>query len=167
MAELKKEYKKFMDDIQNNIKDKEDLEYVQQRFAKFLDVVLDQMDKILNYKEEQMNELEQMQKEINKKFEEMQKTVDNIEKDIYEDEDYDFEIICPYCDCEFAINLDEENTEIECPECNNIIELDWSGDLEEGSNDDNIESKKSGCSGCQGCGNKEFNSDKFDEDDDM
>ena len=85
MIELKKEYKNFMDDIQKNIKDKEDLEYVQERFAKFLDVVLDEMDRILDYKEEQMNELEQMQKEINKKFTQIQKTVDNIEKDIYEE----------------------------------------------------------------------------------
>ena len=75
MTELKKEYKNFMDDIQKNIKDKEDLEYVQERFAKFLDVVLDEMDRILDYKEEQMNELEQMQKEINKKFTQIQKTV--------------------------------------------------------------------------------------------
>ena len=163
MAELKKEYKKFMDDIQKNIKDKEDLEYIQGRFAKFLDVVLDQMDNILNYKEEQMAELEQMQKELNQKFQEMQETVTNIEKDIYEDGEYDFEIVCPYCDNEFLIDLDEEKTEIECPECNNIIELDWSGDLEENNNG----CSDRGCSSCPGCGNIGFNSDLYDEDDDM
>ena len=158
MTELKKEYKNFMDDIQKNIKDKEDLEYIQERFAKFLDVVLDQMDNLLNYKEEQMEELEKTQKDLNEKIQKMQQTVDNIEKDIYEDDEYDFEIVCPYCDSEFIIDLDEEKTEIECPECNNIIELDWSGDLEE--------SKENGCNnkGCSGCGNEEFNSE---EDDDM
>lgn len=161
MTELKKEYKSFMDDIQKNIKNKEDLEYIQERFAKFLDVVLDQMDNLLNYKEEQMAELEKTQKDINEKIQKMQQTVDNIEKDIYEDDEYDFEIVCPYCDSEFIIDLDEEKTEIECPECNNIIELDWSGDLEENKEEG---CKNGGCSGCPGCGNEKFNSD---EDDDM
>lgn len=161
MTELKKEYKSFMDDIQKNIKNKEDLEYIQERFAKFLDVVLDQMDNLLNYKEEQMVELEKTQKDLNEKIQKMQQTVENIEKDIYEDDEYDFEIVCPYCDSEFIIDLDEEKTEIECPECNNIIELDWSGDLEESQENG---CNNGGCSGCSGCGNERFNSD---EDDDM
>ena len=46
MGTLKNEYKSFLDDIEKNIKNKEDLEYVRGRFASFLDVVLDQMDYI-------------------------------------------------------------------------------------------------------------------------
>ena len=165
MTELKKEYKKFMDDIQKNMKDKEDLEYVQKRFTKFLDVVLNQMDNILNYKEEQMAELEQMQKDLDQKLQKVQETVTNIEKDIYEDEECDFEIICPYCDSEFLIDLDEEKTEIKCPECNNIIELDWSGNLEDEEINNGCQSGN--CSSCPGCGNIEFNSDIDNEDEDM
>ena len=47
MGILKNEYKSFLDDIEKNIKNKEDLEYIKGRFSSFLDIVLDQMDSIL------------------------------------------------------------------------------------------------------------------------
>ena len=50
--------------------------------------------------------------------------------------------------------ISEDKKEIECPECKNIIELDWSGDLGE-------DNECSGhCHGCSCC-------DESDEDDDM
>ena len=52
--------------------------------------------------------------------------------------------------------MDEEKTEIECPECKNMIELDWSGDP---SDDDECSGH---CSGCSGCDDQED-----DEEDDM
>ena len=75
----------------------------------------------------------------------MQQIIDNIEKDIYSEDGFDFEIICPYCDNQFVIDVDEDKTEVECPVCNNIIELDWSGDVEEDSE------CNGSCSGCHGC----------------
>jgi UDP:flavonoid glycosyltransferase YjiC (YdhE family) len=66
---------------------------------------------------------------------------------------FDFEIVCPYCNYEFIIDMAENKTEIECPECKNTIELDWTGDV------DNEHHDCSGdCHGCHGCN---------DEDDDM
>ena len=47
-------------------------------------------------------------------------------------------------------------TEIECPQCNNTIELDWSGNL----NEENEQGCIGNCGGCPGCG-------PIDEDDDM
>ena len=44
MNDLKNEYKSFLDDIEKNIKNKEDLEYIRIRFASFLDVVLDKLE---------------------------------------------------------------------------------------------------------------------------
>lgn len=157
MTQLKKEYKKFIDDIEKNIKNKEDLEYIKERFAKFLDIILDQMENVLNYKEEKMEKLEQTQKELDEKLQKMQEIVNNIEKDIYSEDGFDFEIVCPYCNNEFVIDVNEEKTEVECPECKNIIELDWSGNLDE----------ENGCNGscshCSGCEDIDFN----DDDDDM
>ena len=151
MGTLKNEYKSFLDDIEKNIKNKEDIEYVKGRFTSFLDIVLDQMDYIMNYKEEEMKKLEETQKDLSSRIEQMQQVIDNIEKDIYTEEGFDFEIVCPYCNYEFIIDVDENKTEIQCPECQNIIELDWSGDVE----------GDKGCSGnCQGCHD-------CDEDDDM
>ena len=126
MGSLKNEYKSFLDDIEKNIKDKEDLNYIKQRFVRFMDAVLEEMDYISSYKTEQIEALEKSQKEVQEKLAKMQTVLDNIEKDIYSEDGFDFEIICPYCNYEFSVDMDNiEKDEIECPECHNVIELDW------------------------------------------
>ena len=145
MAKLREEYNNFLKDVEKNLKNKEDLEYVKVRFSMFVDKVIDEMDMLIDYKTQKMNELEQKQKEIDDKMSKMQQIIDNIEKDIYSDEGFDFEIICPYCDNQFVIDVDEDKTEVECPVCNNIIELDLSGDVEEDTD------CNGSCPGCHGC----------------
>ena len=154
MAKLREEYNNFLEDIEKNLKNKEDLEYVKVRFSMFVDKVIDEMDMLVDYKTQKMNEIEQKQKEIDDKMNKMQQIIDNIEKDIYSDEGFDFEIICPYCDNQFVIDVDEDKTEVECPVCNNIIELDWSGDIEEDSE------CNGSCSGCHGCDDDQEEEDK-------
>ncbi len=156
MSNLKKEFKTFMDDVEKNISNPKDLEYIQNRVVDLFDFMLKEMDKVVDYKEEKMNRMEQRQQEIEEKMTKMQQIVDNIEKDIYSDEGFDFEITCPYCNSEFIIDMDEERTEVTCPECNNVIELDWSGDVEEGTS-----CSSGSCEGCHGCDTEK------DEDDDM
>ena len=147
MGVLKNEYKSFLDDIEKNIKDKEDLAYVKQRFTAFLDIVLDQMDYIMDYKQNEISKLENTQNRLTTQINQMQQVIDNIEKDIYSEDGFDFEIVCPYCNYEFIIDVDENKTEVKCPECENIIELDWSGDVNE------EEQNQGGCQGgnCHGC----------------
>ena len=162
MTLLKDEYKNYLNDIEKNIKEKEDLEYIKERFAKFLDVVLDQMNYIMTYREDQMAKLEENQQIIENRLDNMQQIIDNIEKDIYSEDGFDFEIVCPYCNYEFVIDVDENKTEITCPECQNIIELDWSGnpDEEMGCN--------GSCSHCHGCEDDDQDFDEEDnEDEDM
>ena len=154
MGILKNEYKSFLDDIEKNIKNKEDLEYVKKRFATFLDVVIDQMDFIMDYKKDEIAKLESTQDQLTSQMNQMQQIINNIEKDIYSEDGFDFEIICPYCNYEFIIDVNEDKTEIQCPECENIIELDWSGDIDE----EEQHGCTGSCNGCQGCS---------DEDDDM
>ena len=153
MGKLKNAYRSFLEDIEKNIKNKEDLEYIKKRFASFSEVVLNEMDYILDYKKEEIERLENTQNKLSAQMTKMQQVIDNIEKDIYSDEGFDFEIVCPYCNYEFIIDVDENKIEVQCPECRNIIELDWSGNIE---GDD-----QQGCSGnCHGCHD-------CDEDDDM
>ena len=156
MSILKDEYKNFLDDIESNIKNKEDLEYIKKRFADFVDKVLNHIDYIVGYKKQEIENLEDTQKQLIERIDKMQRVIDNIEKDIYSDEGFDFEIVCPYCNYEFVVDMNEEKTEIECPECKNMIELDWSGDP---SDDDECSGH---CSGCSGCDDQED-----DEEDDM
>ena len=147
MAKLKKEFKSFLEYIENNLKNQEDLQYVKTRFEKFVDSIMDEIDMVVADQEDRMNELEENQKQMESKMSKMQEILDNIEKDIYSEDGFDFEIICPYCDNQFIIDMDEDKTEVECPECNNIIELDWSGEPE-----DDTANCSSGCAGCHGCG---------------
>ena len=107
----------------------------------------------IEYLLKEIKELKENQKAMNEKMEKMQQVIKHIESDIYIDEDcdcdFDFEIVCPYCEYEFVIDADENEKEIECPECKNIIELDWSGDLEED------EGCSGHCHGCSGCGDSD------------
>ena len=161
MGLLKNEYKSFLDDIEKNITNKKDLEYVKSRFTSFLDVMIDQMDYIMTYKKDEIEKLEETQKQIEERMSKMQQVIDNIEKDIYSEDGFDFEIVCPYCNYEFIIDMDEDRTEVTCPECNNIIELDWSGDVVV------VDQGWLGhCSGCSGCGGSSED-ENIDEDDDM
>ena len=107
----------------------------------------------MNYKQEEMDQLENRQNIINDKMDQMQQVIDNIEKDIYSEDGFDFEIVCPYCNYEFIIDVDENKTEIECPECQNVIELDWTGDVEDDAN--NQEGCSGDCHGCHGCSDEE------------
>ena len=95
-----------------------------------------------------------------KKLQKMQQVLDNIEQDIYSDEGFDFEIVCPYCDYEFVIDVDDNKTEIKCPKCDNIIELNWSGNLEDDIDQGGCQGH---CLGCHGCDDVEQDAD----DDDM
>ena len=74
--------------------------------------------------------------------------MDNVYEDIYDEEpESEFLINCPYCNFEFDADIDEDFNEIRCPECGNLIELDWNG------NPDNDQDKGCGgnCSNCGGC----------------
>ncbi len=162
MGVLKDNYTSFLEDIEKNIKNKEDLEYIKLRFADFLNAVLNQMDHIMNYKESEVENLEKKHKELENRLEKIETIVENIEKDIYSDDGFDFEIVCPYCNYEFVIDVDENKTEVQCPECNNIIELDWSGEL-----DDEIQGCHGECSSCSGCDEEENDDESEDNEDDM
>lgn len=141
MADLSKNYNKILLDLQERIKDPEDLEYVKGKFSQLIVMFMDTIDKLVDNNEKQSK--------IEKSVNELQKLMKRIEQDIYIDEDeeehdcecgdecefcsdkmhdndYEFEISCPYCGNEFVTDKDTNlKKEIECPNCHNIIELDW------------------------------------------
>lgn len=148
MSEINGKYKQIMDDIENNIKDKETLDFVKDKFAEVSMLFVDMLDRVTRLTDSKIQEIEARQQEISNKINSVQSIVDGIESDIYEDdENYEFEIVCPYCNYEFTADIeDESKEEIQCPECHNTIELDWN--LEE-----ELQSSCSGsCSHCEaGC----------------
>ena len=90
--------------------------------------------------------------EIISEIENINRSLENIQEELFIEDGYDFEIVCPYCNNEFTIEYDEEQVEVKCPECNNTIELNWSGDLED-------EECSGSCSHCHGCNHDDENED--------
>ena len=157
MAKLNEEYEQFLADIKQNIKNQEDLEYIEKRLEKFMQSVIKQMDYLVTVKEDKIDLIEKNHQELLERMNKLEQVIQNIEKDIYSEDGFDFEIICPYCNYEFIIDVDENKTEIECPECGNVIELDWSGDIDK---DDKCNGS---CSGCHGCDDEQDNEQNDDD----
>ena len=148
LEDLKKEMSNFFKDINENIKDEEDLLYVKQRTARLVDFVADEIEKIMNYKEDKLNALIKKQEQTDRIIQIVSEKMDNVYEDIYEElPENDFSISCPYCNYEFDADIDEEFNEIRCPECGNLIELDWNGNPD----DDQDKGCNGSCSHCDGC----------------
>lgn len=132
MSDIKGKYKKILEDLENNIKDPEDLLYTKEKFMELTLIFMDIIDRLTALTDARIKEIEERQEEINSRINNVQSMVDEIEGDIYEDDnDYEFEIICPYCNYEFTTDMEDgEKDEVKCPNCNNIIELDWNPEEE-------------------------------------
>ena len=130
MSDIKGKYKKVIEDLEKNIKDPKDLLYAKEKIMELTLIFMDIIDRLTALTDARIKEIEERQEEIDNRINSVKSMVDEIEEDIYEEDDgYQFEIVCPYCNYEFATNIpDEERNEIKCPNCNNIIELDWSQD---------------------------------------
>lgn len=105
--------------------------------------------------EEYIKKLEEKIKTLEEKYVKLEEIVENIKSDIYdeieEDEDFEFEIVCPYCNKVFTSNIQTGiNEEIKCPECHNVIELDWNEE----------DSCNGHCCSCSGCSDEEENEDE-------
>lgn len=158
MSELSKKYREIMDEIENKITDEEELKFVKSKISEVSVIFMDLIDRMSEVIDERITDIEDGQKSIERKLAKIETVVDAIDKDIYDESDTEFEIVCPYCNNEFIseINYEGEN-EIECPECHNIIEIDINADVDE----DNY-GCHGGCNKCKGCN---FNSNDDEEDD--
>lgn len=160
MSNIKKKYNEIIKNLEENIENKKDLEYAKKQLNILANAFLDEMEAMEQFTETKFQEIYKKQAIIEEKMAYVEKTLNGIEKDIYDvDDNYDLEIVCPYCNYEFVLDEDStQKSEIECPECKNVIEIDWDG-----------ESFEEGCSGhCSSCSEQcNGENDEEDEDDDM
>lgn len=164
MGDLQKNFKKIINDLEQNIQNKEDLDYIKTQIFNISNLFLDELDKMADLNMNRMNTLIERYKEMSDRMNKIEATMNHIEKDIYLDEEpYEFEIICPYCNTEFFTDLTSDSkNEVTCPECNNVIELDW-----------NEEEHEHSCTGSCGhcgshtCGHEDEEDELDEEDDDM
>lgn len=125
------EYSRIIVELEKNITDTESLDYAKAKLSEMFMLFLEKIDGLTNEYETRLEHVAINQKEIDDRVGKIETVLKGIEKDIYEDSIYDFEIVCPYCNNEFVIEFGESKMEVECPECNNIIELDWDGQFGE------------------------------------
>ena len=147
MSILSDNYKRIMTEIEQKISNEEEKEFVKEKITELSNVFMDVLDNLTEKTDEKIKQIEEKQQQIEEKMAQVEGAVNEIESDIYEedDENFEFEIVCPYCNYEFSAEIDGRN-EIVCPECNNTIELDWNEEDEDGCG--------GSCSGCHGCSNE-------------
>lgn len=119
--------KKFDDAIKNleeNISNKADLEFAKKQVTELAISYLDNLSAIEKKCDTKIRNCE-------KRVDSLEQHIQKLEKELFEEDDIEFEpITCPYCNAHFMIECDKELTEIDCPDCNNTIELDW-GEFED------------------------------------
>ena len=135
MSELNNHYQQIIKDLKENISNENEKNFVLNKFQELSMMFMDVIDKLTNLTESRMREIDNQQLEIAERIQEIEGKVQNIENDVYvneEPEEYEFEIVCPYCNHEFVADIkDGLNNDIECPECHNIIELECNDDENE------------------------------------
>lgn len=153
MANLNVKFKKILEDLEDNIKTKEDLEYVKTQIFNLYNLFFDEITRIEEMAATRMETIAGSQAILQEKIEGLDNKVKSMEKELFiDDDECDFSITCPYCNNEFIVDCDELKDEVICPECNNEIELDWGDDCGE---------EHDGCCGhdCKHC--------EHDEEEDM
>lgn len=141
-------FEEILKNLNSNIKDAEALEVAKVEMFKLYNMFLDAMTEQEQTMNKKLLAIAESQLHVEEEIKRMNKSIKNIEKDIYMDdeidneEDYDIEIKCPYCNGTFTAEMNDLTaSEIVCPECNNTIELDW-------GEDDECECGDSGCDCC-------------------
>lgn len=130
MNRLNIKFKKILDDLEKNIQNKEDLEYIKVQIFNLYNLFFDEITKMEEATTERMTNITGTQAILEEKVDSLENKLKAMEKELYIDEECDFSINCPYCNNEFVVDCDELKNEVECPECNNIIELDWGDECE-------------------------------------
>ncbi len=163
MSELKKKLNMILKDLDKNIKNKEDLEYIKSQIYNISILFLDEIDKLAELNLGRLNAMLDKEKELSKKINVMEKAIENIEKEMYISEECDFSIQCPYCNTEFVEDFTNGyKHEVRCPECDNVIQLEWSQDDECGCDCSHEHECTGDC--CDICGEDE-ETEGEDEDD--
>lgn len=151
MADITEKCKQIIQELENNIKDSNDLEFAKVQVYGLLEAFLQEIETIQEVAEKRIDRVIQNQAELDKRL-------STIEKDIYE-EDGDFELVCPYCNHEFLVDYDELKNEVVCPECNNTIELDW-------NEEHHCSCCHDDCSDDCNCGECDDDCENYEDDDD-
>ncbi|MBR3133353.1 MAG: hypothetical protein IKG42_04740 [Clostridia bacterium] len=124
MSKFEEQYQKIIKTLENNIKDEEKLGLAKYQLDKMIQSIVDDFSDVLDRYDEKIEFIEKNNIKNNERLRELEEKLESFEKMI-ELEDYDIFVTCPYCGFEFQTEYDETITEIPCPSCQELIEIDW------------------------------------------
>lgn len=159
MSELSKKYSEIIKEIDQTITDEKQNQFVKNKISDISIIFIDMIDKMSDILDQRISKIEKSQSNIENRLEGLQSLIDAVEDDVYEN-DGDIEITCPYCNYDFIAEFNEnENNEIECPECHNIVELDINADYDEDSEISPSCGCLGSCGNCEGCKSQKDNNE--------
>lgn len=120
---LNKKFKEVIKNLEQNLTNKDDLTYSKSQITELTMVFLDELDRIEASYQRKIYQCESRMDNLENAINRIENDFDSIDE-VYEDTDLEH-INCPYCNTNFFIEFDDTKKEIKCPDCKNIIELDW------------------------------------------
>lgn len=118
---LNKKFKEVIKNLEGNIESKKDLDYAKLQVTELTIEYIAELEKMESLYREKISKFED-------RLDDIELEVQRIDNEIFQEELEDSElepIKCPYCNSSFFIELDSSKKEMKCPDCKNVIELDW------------------------------------------
>ncbi len=127
MSNFGEQYRRIIETLENTIKDEKKLNLAKEQLDTMVQSIVDDCNLMIDKYDEKIAFIEKTNTKNEEKLKELERKINDFEKMI-ELEEYDIFITCPYCGFEFQTEYDDEIKEIPCPECQEIIEIDWDED---------------------------------------
>ena len=116
---LDKRYNEVIEELNKNMESESDSQYAKMVITELTLMYLDEVNKLEKAYEKKIQL-------CNLRLAELEQRIEGLENDIfYEEDDGSICISCPYCNADIILDSSTPEDEIECPECKNMIELDW------------------------------------------
>lgn len=123
---ISKKYNEILSNLESHISNKKDLDYIKKQITDLTIVYIDELDKSNNKTNKKFSNIEKRLLEIENKID----LLDDVDEEFIEEPENGEKINCPYCNYSFSVEYDISNNETNCPNCDNLIVLDW-GDFED------------------------------------
>lgn len=124
---ISKKYNEILKKLEKGIVGKNNLELAKSLFSELNLIYVDSLEKISEDYNRKILDIEERVEKLEEILE-----MDLHQNELEEDSSINLSesITCPYCGSDFLVEHDENTHEITCPECDNLIELDW-GEFED------------------------------------
>ena len=119
-----KKYNEILKNLESHLFNLKDLDYVKTQITELTMLYINEIDKKNSINNKKFDNIEKRLLELESRIELLE--IEEFEEIAIEGE----KINCPYCNYDFSVEYEGTNQEINCPNCDNLIVLDW-GEFED------------------------------------